>query len=89
MEIWAESVKPMQQKMSDQKDLSNPSKMIGDAVRYYDQHNIVGQKSVHVLNEDEKDRQISDSRDNHLEALEKIMGNTVALKDISESDRDG
>ncbi|HIW13558.1 MAG TPA: single-stranded DNA-binding protein [Candidatus Salinicoccus stercoripullorum] len=89
MEIWAESVKPMPQKMSDQKDLGNPSKMIGDAIRYYDHHNIVTQKSVHVLNDD-RDQQVTSGRDDHLEAIEKIIGEvsgTAAVDDsITEAD---
>ncbi|AKG74781.1 single-stranded DNA-binding protein [Salinicoccus halodurans] len=88
MEIWAESIKPMPQKISDQKNLNNPSKMISDAVRYYDQHNVVGQKSVHTLNEDEKDQQISAGRDDHLEALEKIMSKTMPVTDINDSNKE-
>lgn len=88
MEIWAESVKPMPQKMSDQKDLSNPSKMIGDAIRYYDQHNVVGQKSVHTLNEDENDQQISVGKDKHLKALEKIMSKASHTADLNDSNNE-
>ena len=84
MEIWAESVKPMPQKMSDQKDLGNPSKMIGDAIRYYDHHNIVTQKSVHVLN-DGGDQQLTSGRDDHLEAIEKIIGEVSAPADMDGS----
>lgn len=87
MEIWAESVKQMPQKISDQKNLNNPSKMIGDAVRYYDQHNIVGQKSIHTLNDDMKDRKISNRSDAHLQALEKIMGETRHVTDTSDSNK--
>ncbi|WP_411842626.1 single-stranded DNA-binding protein [Salinicoccus sp. HZC-1] len=85
MEIWAESVKPMPQKMADQKNLGNPSKMIGDAVRYYDQHNVVGQKAVHTLSIDEKEQQTSGKPDKHLEALEKIMNRTAPALDINEA----
>lgn len=78
MEIWAESIKRMPEKMADQKDFSNPSQMIGDAVRYYDQFDIVGQKEVHVLSSDKADTD-TNGRDTHLDPIEKILGKETPL----------
>ncbi|KIH70479.1 single-stranded DNA-binding protein [Salinicoccus roseus] len=73
MEIWAENVKCLPDKLKDQKDMANPSKMINDAVRHYDQWDYIGERAVHTLEKGEDDVRPVGPKDTHLEPLEKIL----------------
>lgn len=86
MEIWAENVKCLPDKMKDQKDVANPSKMISDAVRHYDQWDYIGERSVHTLEKNTESSRMTGLKDTHLEPLEKIL-NEHSDKSGPETDR--
>ncbi|WP_031545219.1 single-stranded DNA-binding protein [Salinicoccus luteus] len=86
MEIWAENVKGLPDKMKDQKDMSNPSKMISDAVRHYGQWDYIGERSVHTLEKNTESSRMTGLKDTHLEPLEKIL-NEHSDKSGPEADR--
>ncbi|MCG1009909.1 single-stranded DNA-binding protein [Salinicoccus sp. ID82-1] len=73
MEIWAENVKRLPDKMNDQKDMGNPSKLISDAVRHYDQWDYIGERSVHTLEKKSESGSMTEEKEKHLEPLEKIL----------------
>ncbi|WP_342387673.1 single-stranded DNA-binding protein [Salinicoccus bachuensis] len=73
MEIWAENVKCLPDKIKDQKDMVNPSKMISDAVRHYDHWDYIGERSVHTLEKNTESSRMTGAKDTHLEPLEKIL----------------
>ncbi|MFB9860854.1 single-stranded DNA-binding protein [Salinicoccus siamensis] len=72
MEIWAESIKHIPDKISRQKDITNPSRMIGEAVKHYDQWDYIGERTVHTL-ESSDDSGKALLKDRHLESLEKVL----------------
>lgn len=84
MEIWAESVKRLPDKMKDQKDMGDPSKLISDAVRHYDQWDYIGERSVHTLEKKNEDGSIVEEKTKHLEPLERILKEHNE-KDIADS----
>ncbi|MFC3418836.1 single-stranded DNA-binding protein [Salinicoccus hispanicus] len=73
MEIWAENVKRLPDKMNDQKDMGNPSKLISDAVRHYDQWDYIGERSVHTLEKKNENGSMMEEKEKHVEPLEKIL----------------
>lgn len=71
MEIWAESIKHVPDKIHDRSDLTNPSKLIEQAVSHYNIHESLGEKYVHTLNQEKETSKTE--KEKHIEIISNIV----------------
>lgn len=71
MEIWAESVKHVPEKIRNQSDITNPSRLIEQAVHHYNVSESLGEKYVHTLSQDMPEA--NKDKETQLEIIQKIV----------------
>lgn len=71
MEIWAESIKHVPDKIRDRSDLTNPSRLIEQAVSHYNIQESLGEKYVHTLNQEQE--QSKTEKEKHIEIISNIV----------------
>lgn len=75
MEIWAESIKHVPDKIRERTDISNPSRLIEQAVHHYNINESLGEKYVHTLSQEQSEPKTE--KEKHIE----IISNLVDEKD--------
>lgn len=79
MEIWAESVKHVPDKIRDRTDISNPSRLIEQAVHHYNVTEALGEKYVHTISQEKNDPKTEKER--HIEVISSIVEEDKAAED--------
>lgn len=93
MEIWAESIKCVPEKLSSNSKVKNPSDMINQAVNLYNRYDYIGEKSVLTLMDSKVDdipvqaegdfrSRFTSEKDTHLDQLKEVL-NENGLKNDS------
>ncbi len=71
MEIWAESIKHVPDKIQERTDISNPSRLIEQAVHHYNINESLGEKYVHTLSQEKTEQQTE--KEKHIEMISSIV----------------
>lgn len=79
MEIWAESIKHVPDKIRERTDISNPSRLIEQAVHHYNISESLGEKYVHTLSQEKTEQKTE--KEKHIEIISNIV-------DEKENDKD-
>lgn len=87
MEVWAESVKFMPEKLHNSSNIKNPNELINEAVKNYNRYDFVGEERIlTIVNsnagmiEEELNKPESDK---HVEILQNMIKNNEPAEDIS------
>ena len=90
MEVWAESVKLIPEKLSNSPNIKNPNELINEAVRNYNRYDFVGEERILTLtksnfNENTRDESLKEPiKDKNVEILEKMINEAEEIE-IDES----
>ena len=79
MEIWAESIKHVPDKIRERNDISTPSRLIEQAVHHYNISESLGEKYVHTLSQEKTEQKTE--KEKHIEIISNIV-------DEKENDKD-
>lgn len=71
MEIWAESVKQVPEKIQNRTDISNPSRLIEQAVNHYNIQDALGEQYVHTLTEIKKE--VQTDKEKQIDVIQSII----------------
>lgn len=84
MEIWAESIKHVPDKIREHSDISNPSRLIEQAVRHYNINEALGEKYVHTLSQEQAEQKTE--KEKHIEIISSIVEDKESNKNKSTPD---
>ncbi len=93
MEVWAESVKLMPEKLNDSRNIKNPDELIAEAIRNYNRYDFVGEERILTISKnnfgkDDREEILKEPiRDKNIEILENIINEAEKI-DIEESHED-
>ncbi len=88
MEVWAESVKFMPEKLHNSSNIKNPNELINEAVKNYNRYDFVGEERIlTIVNSntgmaDEEELNTTES-DKHVEILKNMIKNNEPAENIS------
>ncbi|SDL18600.1 single-stranded DNA-binding protein [Lacicoccus qingdaonensis] len=88
MEVWAESVKFMPEKLHNSPNIKNPNELINEAVKNYNRYDFVGEERIlTIVNSnsgiaDEEELNTTES-DKHVEILRSMIKDNEHAEDIS------
>ncbi|CEA03338.1 Single-stranded DNA-binding protein [Jeotgalicoccus saudimassiliensis] len=71
MEIWAESIKHVPDKIRERTDIANPSRLIEQAVHHYNIHESLGEKYVHTLSQEKTEPKTE--KEKHIEIISNLV----------------
>ncbi|MCK1975842.1 single-stranded DNA-binding protein [Jeotgalicoccus huakuii] len=71
MEIWVESVKQVPEKIQNRTDISNPSRLIEQAVNHYNIQDALGEQYVHTITESKQ--AANTDREKQIEVIQSIV----------------
>lgn len=84
MEIWAESIKHVPDKIRERTDISNPSRLIEQAVHHYNISESLGEKYVHTLSQEKTEQKTE--KEKHIEIISNIVDEKETDKDETAPD---
>lgn len=90
MEVWAESVKLMPEKLNSSPNIKNPNELINEAVRNYNRYDFVGEERILTLTKSDFNSTPPDEllkeplKDKNVEILEKMINEAEQIE-IDES----
>ena len=84
MEIWAESIKHVPDKIRERTDISNPSRLIEQAVHHYNISESLGEKYVHTLSQEKEE--LKNEKEKHIEIISNIVDEQENDKDEKATD---
>lgn len=84
MEIWAESIKHVPDKIRERTDISNPSRLIEQAVHHYNISESLGEKYVHTLSQEKTEQKTE--KEKHIEIISNIVDEKEIDKDETAPD---
>lgn len=90
MEVWAESVKLMPEKLNSSPNIKNPNELINEAVRNYNRYDFVGEERILTLTKSDFSSAPQDEllkeplKDKNVEILEKMINEAEQIE-IDES----
>src|SRR5699024_6148486 len=86
MEIWAESIKHVPDKIRERTDISNPSRLIEQAVHHYNINESLGEKYVHTLSQEKAEPKTE--KEKHIEIISNLVDEkeSDSTKDKTASD---
>jgi single-strand DNA-binding protein len=79
MEVWAESVKLMPEKLNNSPNIKNPSELINEAIRSYNRYDFIGEEHILTLtkndfNKSDHEELLQDPlKDKNVEVLENLI----------------
>lgn len=69
VELWAESIRAMPERVQKQ-NLTNPDRLLTEAIRSYDRWDNLGEKSIHLVPEKKNEAEATDT---HASSLQNVM----------------
>lgn len=79
MEVWAESVKLMPEKLNNSPNIKNPSELISEAIRNYNRYDFIGEERILTLTKNDFDKSDNEEllkeplKDKNVEVLENLI----------------
>jgi len=88
MEVWAESIKFMPEKLHNSRNIKNPNELIDEAVKNYNRYDLVGEERIltivnsnsGMIEEEELNKQESDK---HIEILQNMLKDNNPAENLS------
>ena len=88
MEVWAESIKFMPEKLHNSRNIKNPNELIDEAVKNYNRYDFVGEERIltivnsnsGMIEEEELNKQESDK---HIEILQNMLKDNNPAENLS------
>lgn len=86
MEVWAESVKLMPEKLNSSPNIKNPNELINEAIRNYNRYDFVGEERILTLTKSDFSSSAQDEllkeplKDKNVEILEKMINEAEQIE---------
>lgn len=92
MEVWAESIKLMPEKLNNSPNIKNPSELISEAIRNYNRYDFIGEERILTLTKNDFNKSDHEEllKDKNVEVLENLIKEAEEIEiDESRENQEG